>query len=90
MLKTAISAFALVLATTPAIAANFNGAKAVCAEAIAAKNGKGLDGAKLKLLKARDGAIQRVTVAVAYLDGATAIGECKVRRGEVQSLEVQS
>jgi hypothetical protein len=88
MIRTAIIASLLAALSTAASAADFNGAKAVCADAIAGKQGKSLDGARTKLVKARDGATLRVVVEVAYPDGARAKGECRVRRGELQSVEL--
>lgn len=90
MIRTAIIASLFATLSTAASAADFNGAKAVCADAIAVKQGKSLDGARTKLVKARDGATLRVVVEVAYPDGASAKGECRVRRGEIQSVELDA
>ncbi len=90
MTRTAMTAFVFALAASPAFAADFNGAKAVCADAIAAQTGRSLDGATTKLLKARDGALLRVTVSVSYPDGAKATGECRIRRGELQSVDIKA
>ncbi len=90
MTRTAMIASLLAALSTAAFASDFNGAKAVCADAIAVKQGKSLDGARTKLVKARDGATMRVVVEVAYPDGASAKGECRVRRGEVRSVELDA
>lgn len=90
MLKTAISAVALLFVASPAFASDFNGAKAVCADAIATQANRSLEGAKTKLVKARDGATLRVTVKVTFPDGVASTAECKVRQGEVASLDVVS
>ena len=86
MNRTAIIASAFAFLATAASAADFNAAKAVCADAIAAETGKSLDGGGVKLVRARDGAVLRVTVRVSFSDGAAAQGECKVKRGEVLSM----
>lgn len=89
MIRTAMIASLLAALSTTA-SADFNGAKAVCADAIAVKQGKSLDGARTKLVKARDGATMRIVVEVAYPDGASVKGECRVRRGELQSVELDA
>lgn len=76
------------LASASAYAADYNAAKAVCADAIAVKQGKSLDGAKTKLVGARDGSILRIKVELSYADGEGAKGECRIRRGEIQSVEI--
>lgn len=88
MTKTAIIAAIFALAAAPAFAVDYSGAKALCADAIAKQQSKTLDGAKTKLVKARDGGALSVTVKVTYADGATATGACKVRRGELESVEL--
>ncbi|MFZ5615906.1 MAG: hypothetical protein ACOZAA_01090 [Pseudomonadota bacterium] len=90
MLKTAISTIAFLIAASPAFASDFNGAKAVCADAIALEAGRSLNGAKTKLVKARDGATMRITVKVTFEDGAPITGECKVKGGAVQSVTLKS
>lgn len=90
MIRTAIIASLFAALSTAASASDFNEAKAVCADAIAVKEGKSLDGARTKLVRARDGATMRVIVEIAFAEGATVKGECRVRRGEVQSVELDS
>lgn len=90
MFKTVISSFAFLVATSSAFAADFSGAKAVCAEAIASQAGRTLDGAKSKLVKARDGGTLRLTVKLTFPEGATLSGECKVKNGAVQSVTLGS
>lgn len=90
MTKTASAVLALAFIASPAFAADFGGAKSACANAIAAEAGRTLQGATAKLLKARSGATQQVTVKVSYADGATATGKCRILRGEVQSVELDA
>ncbi|NWG91971.1 MAG: hypothetical protein HXY21_05615 [Parvularculaceae bacterium] len=90
MLKTAIAAAVLLAIAAPASAADFNDAKALCASGIAAKLGKTLEGANVKLVKGRQGAGTQVTVTVSFPDGVASTAQCKVKQGEVASLEVVS
>lgn len=90
MIRTAITTSLFAALSTAAFAADFNGAKAVCADAIALEAGRSLDGARTKLVKARDGGTLRVTVKVTFADGAPLTGECKVKAGAVQSVAIQS
>jgi hypothetical protein len=88
--KTAILALTLSLAAGAASAGDFGEAKAACAAAIAKEAGKSLEGAATKTLRARRGAAEQVTVEIRYPDGASATGKCRVKRGAVESLEIQA
>jgi hypothetical protein len=90
MHRTAIAAALLLAIAAPASAADFSAAKALCADGIAAKFGKTLDGADIKLVKGRQGAGTQVTVTVSFPDGVASTAQCKVKQGEVASLEVVS
>lgn len=86
LIRTAIASLVLVAAATPAFAGNLDKAKSLCAGAIAAEAGKSTEGARIKLVKGRDGAAKRVTVTVSFADGAAATGDCVVRKGEVSEI----
>jgi len=90
MFKTAAALFIATasLASSNAFAADYSAAKAACADAIALKQGKSLEGARTKLVSAHDGSILRINVELSYADGAGAKGECRIRRGEIQSVEI--
>ncbi len=90
MTRTAIIASLFVALSTAASAADFNAAKAVCADAIASEAGRSLNGAKTKLVKARDGGTLRVTVKVTFPEGAPLTGECKIKGGAVRSVTLNS
>lgn len=91
MKKTAIiAAFSAFLLAPSVYAADYAEAKAACAAAIADKAGKTSDGLQSKLVKARDRGAALVTVEVVFADGARATGECKVRRGTVEELTLES
>lgn len=63
--------------------------KAVCADAIAAEAGVDSAAYQARLEKARDGATKRLTVRLSG-DAQSIVGECKVRRGEVTEVVIES
>lgn len=79
---------AIALTSSHAFAEDYNSAKSVCADAIALKQGKSLEGARTKLVSASNRAVLRVKVALTYADGSDVKGECRIRRGEIQSVEI--
>lgn len=81
---------ALFVAAGSALAGTWDEAKAVCADAVAAEAGLNGQTFAAKLEKARDGGTQRVTVKLTPESGAAVTGECKVRRGEVVSVELKA
>ncbi|MEQ8178384.1 MAG: hypothetical protein RIC52_05140 [Amphiplicatus sp.] len=91
--KIAILAAIGALAAAPAFAAGqWDAAKAVCADAIATEAGVDAAGHDATLDKARDGATKRLTVSLSAKDGSGAkiTGECKMRGGEVKSVELDA
>ncbi len=81
------------LAAGPAFSAGqWDAAKAVCADAIAAEAGVDASGHDATLDKARDGATKRLTVSLSAKDGSGAkiTGECKMRGGEVKSVKLDA
>lgn len=81
---------ALIITTGSALAGTWDEAKAVCADAIATEAGLNGQAFAAKLEKARDGGTQRVTVKLTPESGPTVTGECKVRRGEVVSVDLKA
>lgn len=71
-----------------AAAGSFDEARAACAAALAAEAGVEAADYDARLLKARGGRSQRVTVELNAAGKPDVVGECKVRRGEVLEVEL--
>lgn len=92
-LKITVLAVIGALAAAPAFAAGqWDAAKAVCADAIAAEAGVDAAAHDATLDKARDGATKRLTVSLSAKDGSRTkiTGECKIRGGEVKSVKLDA
>lgn len=86
----AAAGLALALVAGPAFAGAWDEAKAVCADAIAAEAGLTGQAFDAKLEKARDGGVKRLTVKLTPESGASVVGECKVKSGEVVSVQLKA
>lgn len=86
----AAAATALFAVAGPALAGQWDEAKAVCADAIAAEAGLGGQAFDAKLEKARDGGVKRLTVKLTPDGGAPVTGECKIKSGEVVSVQLKA
>ncbi|GJL92306.1 hypothetical protein [Hyphococcus sp.] len=92
-MKTIISTLAIagILLSASAFASErYSEETALCASAIASESGRSLDDANVTLKKMRDRAVKRLTVQVKYSDGASNTGECFIRKGEVESVNIEA
>lgn len=80
---------ALLAVFSVAEAADWEDEMAICVDAIAGALGVDATDAKSKLKAARDRATKRLTVEVSFANGQKATGVCKIRRGELASVEVK-
>jgi len=90
MLSRTIASAAVALAAFAgaAQAGEWDDEVALCVDAIAEAIGADAAGAKSKLKAARDRATKRVTVDVKFASGQKETGVCKIKRGELTSVEV--
>ena len=82
-------AAALIALAGAAHAGEWDDETALCVEGIAGELGVDAVDAKSKLKAARDRASKRVTVEVTFANGQKATGVCKIKRGELTSVEVK-
>ena len=85
------AAIAAAFVLSPALAGPWDAEKAICADAIAAEAGVDSADYEATLKSARDGGVKRLTVSLAPADGgALILGECRISRGEVKSVEIKA
>jgi len=81
--------FTALFVSSAANALNHNAEEEICAAAIAAEIDRSADDTNTKLKKIRPRKVTRATVQVKFSDGETVTGECYIRSGAVESVEIQ-
>jgi hypothetical protein len=85
------AASALALIAAPALAGERESQISLCAAALDAQGLAAVDSYRVKFLKAKGGAVQKVVVKLIPLaDGPSLTAECLIQRGEVTSATIQS
>lgn len=90
ILATSLAAAGVLLTASAFASERYSEETALCASAIATETGRSLDDANITLKKMRDRAVKRLTVQVKFSDGASSTGECFIRKGEVESVNVEA
>ena len=90
MKKLTAAFIAAAFVTAPVFANTYNEEKAVCASAVGAELGKSVDDATVVLKKVRDKRVMRVTVLVKFPDGQNTTAECFIRKGEVETVNLEA
>lgn len=82
----------LVLLGSPALAGKWDEEKALCIEAISTEAGVDASVYSDRLVKARQGGVNRLTVELTPTDGASSpiVAECRIRGKTVREVEIKT